>query len=91
MKTLSMLAFVVLLAGAHAGASAQDDGTLTNRIMVDGMYRRNLGEFGETWHHEGSLDRKQNAFDDFAACARRMVAAGYTSREKLAKSPVRLA
>ena len=45
---------------------------------------RGGGEFGETWHREGSLGHKQNVFDDFAACARRLVAAGYASREKLA-------
>jgi len=45
---------------------------------------RGGGEFGETWHREGSLGSKQNVFDDFAACARRMTAAGYASREKLA-------
>ena len=45
---------------------------------------RGGGEFGESWHREGNLARKQNVFDDFAACARRVVAAGYTRREKLA-------
>jgi len=45
---------------------------------------RGGGEFGESWHREGSLERKQNVFDDFAACARRVSAAGYATREKLA-------
>jgi len=45
---------------------------------------RGGGEFGETWHSEGNLARKQNVFDDFAACAKRIVAAGYATREKLA-------
>jgi prolyl oligopeptidase len=45
---------------------------------------RGGGEFGERWHLEGSLERKQNVFDDFAACARHLVAAGYASRERLA-------
>jgi len=44
---------------------------------------RGGGEYGETWHREGSLLNKQNVFDDFAACARRMIAAGYATREKL--------
>jgi prolyl oligopeptidase len=45
---------------------------------------RGGGEFGETWHRQGSLEHKQNAFDDFAACARRLIAAGYATRDKLA-------
>ena len=45
---------------------------------------RGGGELGEAWHRGGSLERKQNVFDDFAACAGRMVAAGYARREKLA-------
>ncbi len=45
---------------------------------------RGGGEFGETWHRDGALHKKQNVFDDFAACARRMVSAGYATREKLA-------
>jgi len=45
---------------------------------------RGGGEFGERWHREGSLLLKQNVFDDFAACARRMVAARYATSEKLA-------
>jgi prolyl oligopeptidase len=45
---------------------------------------RGGGEFGERWHLEGNLARKQNVFDDFAACARRLMEAGYATREKLA-------
>jgi prolyl oligopeptidase len=45
---------------------------------------RGGGEFGESWHREGSLGNKQNVFDDFAACARRIVAAGYATTGKLA-------
>lgn len=45
---------------------------------------RGGGEFGDAWHRDGHLARKENAFDDFAACARRLVEAGYTSSAKLA-------
>ena len=45
---------------------------------------RGGGEFGEKWHREGCLELKQNVFDDFAACARRVMALGYAKREKLA-------
>ncbi|WP_437672315.1 prolyl oligopeptidase family serine peptidase [Sorangium sp. So ce131] len=45
---------------------------------------RGGGEFGEAWHHGGNLTRKQNVFDDFAACAKHLVDARYASPEKLA-------
>ena len=45
---------------------------------------RGGGEFGEDWHRAGNLTRKQNVFDDFAACARFLIAAGYTRPTRLA-------
>lgn len=45
---------------------------------------RGGGEFGETWHRQGNLANKQNVFDDFAACARRLIERGYTSPSRLA-------
>ncbi|WP_394823421.1 prolyl oligopeptidase family serine peptidase [Pendulispora albinea] len=45
---------------------------------------RGGGDNGEAWHVGGKLGRKQNVFDDFIACAERLVAAGYTSTSKLA-------
>lgn len=39
---------------------------------------RGGGEYGEQWHHAGNLTKKQNVFDDFAACAKRLMDAGYT-------------
>ena len=47
-------------------------------------HTRGGGEFGEAWHREGCLARKQNVFDDFAACAGRLIAAGYCTRDTLA-------
>ncbi|GGO25805.1 prolyl oligopeptidase family serine peptidase [Deinococcus humi] len=40
---------------------------------------RGGGEYGERWHRAGTRERKQNVFDDFAACARFLVTRGYTS------------
>src|SRR4029078_10003760 len=45
---------------------------------------RGGGEFGEAWHLAGNLTRKQNVFDDFAACAQHLITRGYTSSGKLA-------
>jgi prolyl oligopeptidase len=45
---------------------------------------RGGGEFGEAWHLAGNLTKKQNVFDDFAACARHLIERGYTRPERLA-------
>ena len=45
---------------------------------------RGGAEFGESWHEQGMLTKKQNVFDDFIACAEYLIKAKYTSPEKLA-------
>lgn len=45
---------------------------------------RGGGEYGEDWHLAGSLTRKQNVFDDFAACAEFLIRSNYTRPSKLA-------
>jgi len=45
---------------------------------------RGGGEFGESWHQQGKLTRKQNVFDDFAACAQYLIDHKYTSAAHLA-------
>jgi prolyl oligopeptidase len=60
------------------------------RLWLDGggIYAvaiiRGGAEFGERWHLDGNLTRKQNVFDDFAAAARHLIARKYTSSPKLA-------
>jgi len=44
---------------------------------------RGGGEFGESWHRDGMLLQKQHVFDDLIACAEHLIAAHYTSPEKL--------
>jgi prolyl oligopeptidase len=45
---------------------------------------RGGSEFGEEWHANGSLTKKQNVFDDFYACAKLLVEKKYTQPKKLA-------
>jgi len=45
---------------------------------------RGGSEYGEAWHKDGMLDKKQNVFDDFIACGEYLVAEKITSPSRLA-------
>ncbi|MFQ1000744.1 prolyl oligopeptidase family serine peptidase [Modestobacter sp. SSW1-42] len=45
---------------------------------------RGGSEHGEEWHRAGMREHKQNVFDDFAAAAQHLVAAGWTTPAQLA-------
>ncbi len=47
---------------------------------------RGGGEYGEEWHQQGNLTRKQYVFDDFIACAQYLVDQKYSSPAHLAIS-----
>ena len=57
-------------------------------LELGGVYvtanMRGGGEYGESWHKDGMLEKKQNVFDDFIAVAEALVKEGYTSPEHLA-------
>jgi prolyl oligopeptidase len=57
-------------------------------VEAGGVYAmavlRGGNEFGERWHRDGMLERKQNVFDDFIAAGDWLIREGYTSRERLA-------
>ncbi len=45
---------------------------------------RGGGEMGRHWYEDGKFLRKRNTFTDFIACARHLVADGWTSPDRLA-------
>ncbi|HEX6446659.1 MAG TPA: prolyl oligopeptidase family serine peptidase [Streptosporangiales bacterium] len=59
-------------------------------VLAGGTYvvanLRGGGEEGEAWHRAGMFGDKQNVFDDFYAVAERLVADGWTTRDRLAAS-----
>ena len=61
-----------------------------NRLWLDygGAFAvanvRGGGEYGEPWHQAGMLTKKQNVFDDFAACMQFLVERKYTRPDRLA-------
>jgi len=44
---------------------------------------RGGGEYGETWHKDGSLGNKQNAFDDFQSAGEHLIKSGYTNNKRI--------
>ncbi|MDA0327691.1 MAG: prolyl oligopeptidase family serine peptidase [Gemmatimonadetes bacterium] len=56
-------------------------------LELGGVYAvatlRGGAEFGESWHQDGMLENKQHVFDDFIAASEALIAAGYTSPDRL--------
>ena len=44
---------------------------------------RGGGDLGKAWHDQGRMLSKKNTFTDFVACAEHLVAAGWTSADRL--------
>ncbi|MFO0744638.1 MAG: prolyl oligopeptidase family serine peptidase [Myxococcota bacterium] len=57
-------------------------------LEMGGVYAvpnlRGGGEYGEEWHKDGMLAKKQNVFDDFIAAGEYLVKEGWTTSERLA-------
>jgi prolyl oligopeptidase len=44
---------------------------------------RGGSEFGENWHRDGMLEKKQHVFDDFIAASEQLINSGYTRKDHL--------
>lgn len=66
---------------SHARLSLLDRGFVFAIAHIRGG-----GEMGEAWYRAGKLEHKQNSFDDFIACAERLIAEGLTTASQLAIS-----
>ena len=72
------------------GISMKPDFSARRKLWLEqgGIYAvaniRGGREYGDAWHEAGKLTKKQNVFDDFAACAQALIDKRYTARERLA-------
>jgi oligopeptidase B len=81
----------LVLYGYGSYGFSQDPAFAANRLsLLDRgfvyalAHIRGGADLGRAWYEDGKLLKKKNTFTDFIACAEHLVAAGYTTRERLA-------
>lgn len=74
--------------GFASGLTPGYSNSVYNWVKEGGVYvQANLrggDEFGKEWYDGGRLLNKQNTFDDFAACAEKLIEDKYTKPERIA-------
>jgi prolyl oligopeptidase len=74
--------------GFNIGIQVSYVGTMASFIKRGGVYAiagiRGGNEYGEQWHLDGMMYKKQNTFDDFIAAAEYLISEKYTQPTKLA-------
>lgn len=74
--------------GFNIGISPSFIGSWAAFINRGGVFARagirGGNEYGEQWHNDGMLKKKQNTFDDFIAAGEYLIQEAYTNTEKLA-------
>jgi prolyl oligopeptidase len=74
--------------GFNIGIDINYVGTTASFVKRGGVYAiagiRGGDEYGEQWHLDGMMYKKQNTFNDFIAAAEYLIDQKYTKREKLA-------
>lgn len=81
---------VMLYAYGGFNISLTPSFSVANTVFLEngGVYcvanLRGGAEYGEEWHKGGMLEKKQNVFDDFIACAEWLIHNKYTTSKRLA-------
>ncbi len=74
--------------GFNVGMSPSYIGLSATFVNRGGVYAiaaiRGGDEYGEKWHEDGMMYKKQNCFDDFIAAGEYLISEGYTNNERLA-------
>lgn len=91
-KGLTLNCNTPTILAAYGGFGVSDTPRFSNRfalwLAMGGLHVyahvRGGGEFGDEWHRDGMLEKKQNSIDDFISAAELLISQRYTRPERLA-------